>query len=133
MNKTQTEYALRRLQEVCNQKLTVIRDSLSTKAKAFDAVALVAAIKSGKIKARITYAGRHIDRYTDVSQVFDGLDKFYTQEREMDNDAYNKAAAPIQAEYQRIQDQLILGDSKEALALIEAFAKKQFGIPALRK
>ncbi len=127
MNRTQLEYAIHRLKDASTEKLSALKDRYTKKHPPFDAEALVKAIKEGKVTAKKNI--RAIHRYDDVGVVFVGIDKFLRDNDDdvyTDKDAYEKEASAIRADVIKITDQLYLGDAKEALALIEAFAAKKF-------
>lgn len=118
MNKTQLQYAVSRLEDACKLKISELKSSKPR--KVFDAEALIAGIQSGKIRIRKSAAGREVLSYTDVGNIF----ILPEREEEKPDPTYQKAKADIVAEARRIQDQLYLGDAKDALALIEAFEAK---------
>jgi hypothetical protein len=122
MNKTQLEYAVKRLDSVHSDKWRAIKEQHAKAQQPFDGNALVKAIKSGKVTINTKYAKRVLG-YCDISECFDGIPD---KEKPTENEAFKKAVAPLEAEHSRIRDQLYLGDAKEALALIEAFAAKKF-------
>ena len=124
MNKTQLEYAVRRLDSSAQEKASVIRDKYTKKSPTFDGDALVKAIKDGKLKLKEGRASKHIDHYDDLRDIFD-LRQFIKEDVK-DATAIAKACEPLFAEVTRIRDQLFLGDAKEALALIEAFEGRKF-------
>jgi len=122
MNKTQLEYAVRRLDQIYSDKATVIRERNKKAKRAFDGRAFKRAVKTGKLILNSNYFEQGIDRYTTVNRLFDNLEDFLDKEEPVSKSLY----APVEKEYTAIRDQLYLGDAKEALALIEAFAAKRF-------
>jgi hypothetical protein len=122
MNKTQLEYAVRRLDRLYSDKAALIRDANQKKNPEFDSKQFVAAVKSGKLK--LSDRSLLIDEYTYVASIFTNL-KDFVKPRNL-KDMSKPQYAAIEAEYNWIKDQLYLGDAKEALALIEAFAAKKF-------
>lgn len=125
MNATQLKYARERLREVLASKLEVARTAASQPAQKFDAAALVKGIKNGSIKINVLYEDDdNVETYTSVGSVFDI--SAHVKQANFDVKAFRKVEKVINEEAQRIEDQLVLGDSQEALALIEAFAKKKF-------
>jgi len=120
MNKTQLQYAVGRLDQAFNEKSFAIRERYTDKSVVFDGKALLAGIKSGKIKFAEGGADTEIHRYTDISTIFD-------LPREPKKPKFDEnRLKPLTTEYRRVLDQLYLGGSKEALAMIEAFVAKTF-------
>lgn len=122
MKPTQINYAVTRLDEITRDKTAALEEKFSTPAKILTVADLVKGIKNGSVKPRTEYLTNDVHRHSYVSSVFDlsGL------EPKFDGKGYAKAVKPLQDEYTKIKDKLVLGDASEALKLIEAFAAKTF-------
>ena len=125
MNKTQLEYAVRRLDQVYSNKVAAIQAKTAKTKTVFNGKDFVAAVKSGKLRLDKYWADREITPYTNASSVFINFHEVVKTDTPKDKIEERKPYAALDAEHLYIKDQLYLGDAKEALALIEAFAAKK--------
>jgi hypothetical protein len=124
MNKTQLEYAARRLENIYGDKRAAISQANQKKAPTFNGRAFIAAIKSGKLKLNPSYADKAVKHGSDLDYIFSNFDDFAGNR--WNKPLPTKLYEALDKEYLALKDQLWLGDAKEALALIEAFAVKKF-------
>jgi len=125
MRHTEQKYARERVDNILCDKLAKIKGSLPIiKAKKMTYQEAVRLIISGDIKLKQKVRNKELRNYDDFSDIFDvGKHHDYRGEDAFDPKLYDSKALPIKQEAQRIKDQIMLGDSIEALRMIEAFAK----------
>ncbi len=125
MTKSEQQYAIDRIAGLCRQKCYVIEKAMPvTRAKKITYGQALSRIKAGKIKLIHRMKDRGLGWRDDFSDIFDVKDHHdYNGSDSYDEKACSKKCAPIHAEALRIKDQIMLGDSAEALKMIEAFAK----------
>lgn len=129
MKAYQVKHALRRLDEEYSVKRAALKLSCYDKnaSKPLTAGELYDDLRKGKVTLAVE-RDRQIGSWTYIHNVFD-LSKYsdringHEPNGKFDNKKYNDGEAKLNAEYGRVKDELILGDAKEALKLIEAFAK----------
>jgi hypothetical protein len=129
MSALQMNHALNRLSEISNEKAEAIKARLKGPARELTGKQFVTGVKNGSIKLRRDAASRLVvsdNHYRGtlnyLTEVFDL--KAYTSSD--DNKKVEAALKPLRAEMSVLKDKLILGDSSDALKLIEAFAAKKF-------
>lgn len=117
MNQKEKQYALDRVSAIAQAKVEAIKKKFTTDGTVLTGAQRLAALKKGAFKVRADVAAVH--PYSDIHDVitFDG-DKPGSK----DEARIASETAKVNAEATRIKDKLMLGDSKEALALIEKFA-----------
>ena len=123
MTTAEQQYAMDRVKGISQDKIGAIREVMPvTKPPILTYGEALKLIKAGKIKLRVKPA-RTLHYSDDFRNVFsfDSRHDFNGRET-IDEKAFEKKAAPIRKERQRIQDQIMLGDAEKALKLIEAFA-----------
>ena len=125
MKLTEQKYAMGRITDLCDQKLSAIEESIPViEAKKITYEQAVRKIKGGEIKLRPAKKNKVLHNYDDFGDIFDLTGHHdYRGSDTYDKKAYQKRCAPIRAEAQRIKDQIMLGDAAKALKMIEAFAK----------
>lgn len=122
MRPMQITYAVQRLDEIANTKLSALKTNFTTEVKPFTVADFIKEVKAGRIKVHPGYEGNDVCRHNYISSIF----HIPNRESKFDNKNYEKAAAPIRKEYASIKDKLILGDASDAIKLLEAFATKNF-------
>lgn len=120
MNMQQRSYAFGRIAGVVQAQEKALRAAHTKAAKRITDEERAELVRSGKVKLKASI--RTISTYTDVDDAFD-FSKFVWDDK-LDLAAFDKAFLPIKAEADRVRDQIMLGDSTEALQAIEAFAAK---------
>lgn len=125
MKPAEQKYAMSRIDDLCDQKLRMIEESMPViKAKKITYEQAVRKIKKGEIKLCPAKKNRPLHNYDDFEDIFDlNGHHDYRSSDTYDKKAYKKKEAPVLIEAQRIKDQIMLGDATEALKMIEAFAK----------
>ena len=131
MNVTQRKHVLTRLNEIVRKKCNALEVKLSKEAEAklgkvpnLTVGVLIAGIKDGSIKMNPgTKAKTGIDDWDQIGDIFD-LSR-WDQDKTNDDiyeivDVYREK---LKAEVDRIEDELILGDVENALAMIKNFEK----------
>jgi len=136
MNQTQKNYAMRRLEDLAFRKKNEIEKKYTNPGDYLTTEKMYDLIKSGKAKLRPKKAvmGCEIKGYSYSHQshrmewtlrdIFK-LERFETHPVR-DTKKIEKAVTRLESEIQRLRDKIMLGDSQEALDLLEAFVKKEF-------
>lgn len=114
MNKYQTDYAVRRVDEIAEEKRRKAGQGISE--FKLDLKRKAALIDAGEVKLR---SGAKNSAWIDWPDAFDFSKFDESKQQEKKRDA---AVARINARASAIKDQLMLGDAEAALTLIEAFA-----------
>ncbi len=114
MNTQQRKYAIERINSLIAQKKETIRARHSVAGTSFGADEMREALRKGEFTVIEGYFGRR----TDLFQVV----KFTGEKPDVFNEkAYDAEIAAMHSEATKIKDQLMLGDSKQALEAIEKF------------
>lgn len=118
MNKQQRDYAMSRVQAIAIAKIEEIRKKHTKPGIQLTPEERYQALVKGEFKVRKSIVRIHPN--TDVEDAVT-----FNAERETTRDAAKIEAETekVVAEATRIKDQLMLGDSEAALAMIEAFSK----------
>lgn len=107
MNQTQLKYARERAASIKRRREEKLNESYNGSKMTNDKKA--EAVKSGRFE--VIGAGYHwYDRIVFLDDV-----------RGMTEDAYKKAFGDLKVEYDKLIDELVLGDNEQALALLKAF------------
>lgn len=126
MNRYELEYARRALDEVFQRKLKGLKEKKIT-GKQLSPKDFLARIKSGKIKLHpkctVTNVTEGVSLFTVTG--YNGLFdvKLAGQRDKRDEKDFDAKRQALSEEFDKIERQLILGDSAKALALIEAYEK----------
>lgn len=120
MNKTQIEYAFRRIDEMLSARTQASIEKNTTPARVVDDAMRAELIRSGKVKLRPDV--KSIRHYADVVDVFD-FSKFSAPAK-TDQKAIDKELRTYRVEAQQLKDNIMLGDAEAALAALGDFAKK---------
>ena len=118
MNQKEKQYALDRISQIANQKIAAIKLKHTKEGVSLTSAERLAALKNGDFKVRPGING--VPTYAEIKNVF-----IFTAEKAAQSDDVKIEAeiAKVGREATRIKDQLMLGDSQEALQLIEQFSK----------
>lgn len=125
MNNAERTYAMNRLTALYNEKERTLSRECSIPAVELKGKDLLAALRKGTLKVRggHTGNGRYGSPITEDTYLGDVFDfSPHNKDAAMKPD-YETRITKLKAEYSTITDQLMLGDSAEALALIQEFAK----------
>ena len=122
MNSKQQNYAMQRVSSICDSKIDKIRVKHTTPAVELTIEELVDLIIAGKVKKRKYPNYEYYGSQPSVLRCIFDFSKFESKAKR-DNDKIIKESKSVTDECKRIQDQIMLGDSEEALSLIIAFEK----------
>lgn len=118
MNQKQREYAVSRVNGIEREKLNLLRRETTTPEVALSEENKVDLIRRGKVKL-------NPDKLSEYSShhVFNAFD-FSAHEKGavFDEKSFNKGAALINSEGQRVKDEIMLGDAETAKKLVQEFA-----------
>lgn len=132
--KAQLDYALGRINAIASIKQADIYNRFTTRNQPsrITAADLVAGIKSGQIKLRdwqhdrmIGYDDRGYTSWPGVHHLFDLDQVCVAGGKKVDDKAIQPLLTQLKNEVQSLQDQIMLGDLTQALALIQTFEKKR--------
>ena len=128
MNQTQKKYAIERVEFILRCKVATIKEAMPKKAvpKRLTYRQAVKHIMGGKVKLdKGIIPSEEMYHYKNIGDMFDfsAYRTTNSYDEHYDVDAFNRKTTPLWKECQRIKDQVMLGDSDEALKLIEEFAK----------
>jgi len=119
LTQSQIKYAMNRVSSVVRQKEQTLRDKFTKPSKHLSGEQEIKLVLSGKVKKRQIPYDRHCSPY--LSDVFD-FSK-YQDNGSFDEKSFNAEMKPIRKKVQEINDNLMLGDAKEALKMIQEFEK----------
>lgn len=111
LNKTQVEYAAKRISTAAYKKKEVLKKKLTT-GEHLTAERRATLLRLGKVK--LSKGVTRITGYTDVVDVFD-FSKF---EQVLNSKKYDKECLKIDKESSDLMDELMLGDTQRALDII---------------
>jgi len=114
LSKIQIDHAKARINAKANNKRNSLRDKL-TKGKPLTGERRLTLLRQGKVK--IKKGVTKIYSYSNVIDVFD----FSPFEPTFDRKEYDKQSMAISTDVRNLIDELILGDTEQALQLIEKF------------
>ena len=118
MNQKEKQYALDRVTAIANSKISAIKAKHTTPGTLLNSEQRLAALKKGEFKLKPGLT--QVRGYDEIRDVFtfpgDKAGSEDTKRIEAETDK-------VQAEATRIKDQLMLGDSQQALDLIDNFSK----------
>ena len=112
MKAQEKEYALSRLREIHKNKLEGLK-APENKELTFDE--RIALLRKGKIKVR---AGKLSNWHTDIEDIFD-----WRAFNKTLKDPHEKKRERLNTEYQRLRDEIMLGEDVVVLPLLQAFMK----------
>lgn len=125
MNQDQKKYAMKRVEQIERAKRDQIKKSdYTTPAITFDAAKRLKLFKAGKYKlspAMKEETNNPFERcyvYFNKAFLFDG-----EREESFDDKKFDAARDKISNQANKIRDQIMLGDSEKALAMIQEFEK----------
>jgi hypothetical protein len=116
MNNEQMKYTKQRAQDIKSQKLQALTAKYTTKAVTFTFDEKLQAIKDGKYTTIEGYKGEKYGANWSHYIVFTDEKPAVT-----DTEGLNKAKAEINEKFIKLMDELMLGDSEEAINLLKAF------------
>jgi uncharacterized protein YaaR (DUF327 family) len=115
MNNEQMKYIKQRASEIKSQKLNEIKEKFTDKGVSLTLEQKLQALKDGKFTVTPTDNIKYgMSWYNFVS--FNG-----EKSGKIDTEGLNKAKAEINQKFTKLMDELMLGDSEEALRLLKAF------------
>ena len=116
MNQKQREYAIGRVNKIVEARSRAISEKFSKETRLLSDKEKADLLRTGAVKLRDDV--NEICNYTDVVRAFDFAP---FEDREKHLPGYEEALAALQAEGRRVTDQIMLGDSEAAVALLTAF------------
>lgn len=116
MNQQQKKYALERITEIYKKKSAAIKEKHTTKAVRLSPQERLKAFKSGKFKIRPDAST--IGSYTDVVDIITFNDE---APEKADDKKISALQDALDKEYNRVRDEIVLGDPGAALELIRKF------------
>lgn len=121
MNQQQRNYVIKRVREILITKEKELRKSLTKNAIRITKRARLTLLQNDKVKIKSDSALSKLNDWDldYVSCVFDFSE--FEQPKKFDDEKYKKKSLVIKKEANRIIDQLMVGDAKEALVLIKSF------------
>lgn len=120
MNKTQIEYAHKRIDTLLEAKVKDAKLRHTKPAQRITAEERARLIHDGEVTLRSDVT--RIESYTDVTDVFDF--SAYAWPDTVDEAAVAEETRELREEAQRLKDKIMLGDETTALAALEVFARK---------
>lgn len=115
MNQTQLKYARDRASKILARRKETLEASFTVPAVTLSCVEKLEALKAGKFKVDMKGAESGTQwRYNYVT--FTG-----SKPKKYDKAGHEAALAVLQKDYEKLIDELILGDNEAALALLKAF------------
>ena len=118
MNASEKKYAITRLTNIRDKKLQAITARHTTPGFTLTSSQRAVALKKGEFKVNPDM--KHVESYTNVRTVIIFNDE---KAKKVNNAAIAKETKAIRTAYNRVCDQVMLGDGSKALALIEKFEK----------
>jgi hypothetical protein len=120
VNKTQLDYAFRRIDKILSHKETECASRHTKPAQYIDDDQRADLVRAGKVKLK-TGVDR-ISHYDKVVSVFD-FSKF-AWDATIDQKAVDREMKALRKEAEGLKDRIMLGDESTAMAALEVFAKK---------
>ncbi len=132
LKREQLQYAVERLDGLHAQKIAAIRAASVKHGNSMSVEEVLALFKAGKLKIanpklRVGVVDKErsnryrYSEYPKINEVFN-LSGLITDDT-VDSETVTKKINTLAKEYEKVKDQLILGDAQEALKLLEQFAK----------
>ncbi|MFG1395889.1 hypothetical protein [Roseixanthobacter pseudopolyaromaticivorans] len=118
MNQQQRKYALERVDQITRKKIDDLRVKFRVEGRVITDERRAELVRTGKVKLRSE--DTPISSYTRVMDAFD-FSK-YEWSAGPDPVRFNPAKAEVEASSQKVRDRIMLGDTEEALLLLEEFA-----------
>ena len=119
MNTTEKKYAVERVNDIASRKRRKAEDETYTAAVGLSLDKKIDMVQTGKVKVRKIVTTRY--GTPSFADLFD-FSK-YEKSDKVDTEKRGKLVTRINAEARKIRDKIMLGDSQEAIKLIEAFEK----------
>lgn len=125
MRREQIDYARSRLDNVYSDKAKAIKEACTVQPSREPPTysEFLKMVNAGKIVALTPLHDYHITGHTALGHIWDIRELLVGIEAKLDLKEYNRRMDVLKVEHVKVLDQLILGDAKEALAMIEAFSK----------
>lgn len=118
MNQTQIKYARERANAIYTRKQNDLRKLYTTEAKLLSTDEKLKALKAGAF----TIVPQKDRNDSGFRRSWDNFVLFTDEIKGgLNTDAFEKAKAKLDADFTRINDELVLGDNEQALKLLEAF------------
>lgn len=117
MNKQQREYALKRIKEIHYQKVEDIKKPYFVEEKRLTPEQAVSLVLRKKVPVKTNLPNREA-RYLDLFECFDFSEQHY---RSYYKKGWEKAVDKLDKQREKIEDELMLGDTEKALQLIAQF------------
>jgi len=113
VNQTQIKYARERAASILKQKIVEARDKFTTPAKTLNTEEKLEALKAGKFTINAPVTGRSMWWYNavDFGETFATTD---TDKLKVETDKLNST-------FERLMDELILGDKEQVLKMLKEF------------
>jgi len=122
MQKYQRDHVFSRLNELVSKKRESVISANTTPEEWATVKDIVSGIKKGTIKPfQSVSLDMKVTGYTDIDDVFDI--RHLRKAPRTDQKAVAREMAPIEAEAQRIKDELMLGSESDALEALRTFEK----------
>lgn len=119
MNATEKKYTIERINQILKRKTHEICGKTTTLGKELSTEDKITMVQKGTVKPRRVLSKRY--GLPSFAELFD-FSK-YEKVAKVDQGKRTKLLDALDAEARRIRDEIMLGDSKEALKLIAAFEK----------
>ena len=129
MNRTQMEYARDRLDREFTNKAKTIQAAcvIKPERKPPTLGEFLKLFKAGKVKERTDfYSNYTLRRDTHIGDLWDTTELLSKCDAKVNEKEYNRRRLVLEAHHTKAMDELMLGDEKAALALINAFVAKEF-------
>lgn len=115
MNQTQLKYARDRATKILARRTETLKASFTVPAVKLSCLERLEALKAGKFKVDTKKAGdNRVWWHSGVTFTAERAEKF-------DKKRHDAALAALNADYEKLIDELVLGDNEQALALLKAF------------
>lgn len=115
MNQTQLKYARDRATKILARRKETLEASFTTPAVTLNCLERLEALKAGKFKVDTKKASdNRLWWHSGVTFTAERAKKF-------DKKGHDAALAALNADYEKLIDELVLGDNEQALALLKAF------------
>jgi hypothetical protein len=117
MRQDQTKYAMARVDNLAAARLRVLEAAYAPKYLTW--AQQKAIILDALTEPRLLTLLPSTQQYTDIREAFD----WTPFQPAVDTAEFDRKKAALQAERERVKDNIMLGDSEQALKLLEAFAQ----------
>lgn len=120
MNKTQIEYAMKRIDDLLKAKEEAVTKDHKRPAQKISDEERARLLRAGVVQLRDDVNA--VSRYTDVVDVFDFSAHCWPES--VDTEAVDRTMAPLRLEALRLKDKIMLGDATAAQSALEQFSEK---------